>query len=159
MILLQTKTEKTPKGNVLFISGPIDEDAALAKIQVDKSAPLTIDLSDIISINSCGIREWVKWMKSMTEIKGIRLVRCPSVVVEQASQIHKFLPTGGSIESFYVPYFCEHCEHVFSVLCETQKVLSVKNYIAEEHACEKCFKPAELDIIPGQYLRFLTLKP
>ena len=44
------------------MAGTIDEDVDFTQFNLGEAQQIDLDLSGIKSINSCGIREWIKWI-------------------------------------------------------------------------------------------------
>ena len=49
---------------VLTFSGQVDEDASFNGIEFNNASSVVIDLDKVSAINSCGIREWIKWINT-----------------------------------------------------------------------------------------------
>ena len=144
---------------VIQLSGHIDEDSTFehkpAKALTEYAA-VTFDWSGVLGINSCGIREWLRWVSSFPKDAKVIYDNCSRVVVNQINLMEGFLPKGAKVRSFYVPYFCEECEVTTPVLYSEGKEFSKDTVQTPEKACyKKCSKPAELDVVPSNYFRFL----
>ena len=59
------------------LTGEITEDADFGPLIAQKCSSMVVDLSEITRINSCGVREWIEFVRASNE-KGTRLVleRC-----------------------------------------------------------------------------------
>ena len=57
---LEVKMNKTSEKLTIQMSGTIDEDVDFQQYILGGSQLIDIDLKGIWSINSCGIREWIK---------------------------------------------------------------------------------------------------
>ena len=84
--------------------GSIDEDSNFDFISVIKNE-ITFDLDAITLINSCGIREWIKFQDTIDNNCKINYKNCPQIIVEQMNIIKGFVRNGGTIISFYAPYY------------------------------------------------------
>ena len=91
---------------ILQLSGIIDEDVDFTHHSLQNVQQIEIELSNVKSINSCGIREWIKWLTSAKEAK-ISFKQCPKVIVDQMNMVDGFLPINGIVESFFVPYYSD----------------------------------------------------
>lgn len=142
----------------LELQGRIDEDAKFETIGLSGITELKLDLSAVTAINSCGIREWIKWLKALSPQAKVQIRGCQKEIVDQFNMIDGFLPKSSVVESFYVPYFCEACDVASSVLLTLGKEyqLATPPKLSETIPCSNCAKPAEIDVLDGQYLRFLT---
>ena len=63
--------------DVLVLEGHIDEDASLEAIPQGNNNELHIDFQKVVSINSCGIREWIKWLSKIPQTKTVVYFNCP----------------------------------------------------------------------------------
>src|SRR5262249_15170951 len=93
---------------VLELKGSIDEDASFTNPDLGGSTAVVLDLEGINSINSVGIREWIKWMKgAFPSNLQLSVRRCPKIIVDQINMVSGFLPANAKVESFYVPFYAD----------------------------------------------------
>jgi anti-anti-sigma regulatory factor len=158
----ENKTEHT----VLSFAGEIDEDSDFSGIEVGKSASLVIDLDGVTSVNSAGLRSWVRWIKSLTTPRDMVFRHCRRSIVEQMNILQGFLRPGSKIESFYVPYHCEKCGHEEDRLARlhqdyTQGLVDHPEQVRlpARVKCPKCDGALEWDVIEAKYFRFLKYRP
>ncbi|HRO66747.1 MAG TPA: hypothetical protein PL182_04190, partial [Pseudobdellovibrionaceae bacterium] len=59
---LEIKTEKNGDKLNLTLVGTIDEDIDFNQHPLAGAKEIDLNLAGVKSINSCGIREWIKWM-------------------------------------------------------------------------------------------------
>ncbi|MCC7403189.1 MAG: anti-sigma factor antagonist [Bdellovibrionales bacterium] len=142
---------------VMTISGQIDEDANFSGIDFSGANKIVLDLNKIASINSCGIREWIKWIRTAPSGSNIAFRNCPKVIVDQINMVAGFLPPNGIVESFYVPYYCEGSGSEKMVLFrkgveykEGGEVMPPSNVKCDESGDEM-----EMDVIEAKYFKFL----
>lgn len=142
----------------LTLSGAIDEDAKLPDpAGLQSSSEVVIDVGGIQAVNSCGVREWVKWVKAMPPSAKLIYVNSPKIIVDQMNMIGGLLPKGSTVKSFYVPYFCENCKLSHSILFTEGKEFQGKSAQAPaEVQCPKCKQPMEMDVIEAKYFKFLS---
>ena len=151
---MKTELSQGNEGTVIKISGPIDEDAVFPAAS---GAKVTLDLQGVTLINSCGIREWMNWLKHLDKNSKIELRHCPKVIVDQINNVDGFLPKGGAVESFLVPYYCENCGILSSKQYLTADVVKKgASAIDKTYACDKCKAQVEMDVIPSKYFLFLS---
>ena len=149
-----TPIEKGKSLQLLF-EGRIDEDATFPKLGPNFSE-ITIDWSGVKAINSCGIREWLRWIGGVPHTTSVKYTNCSRIIVNQINMIDGFLPRGGKVESFFVPYYCEPCESITSLLFSHKKEPTQQPQTPPATAeCETCKRPAELDVVGSSYFRFL----
>ncbi|MBM4303659.1 MAG: hypothetical protein FJ112_04970 [Deltaproteobacteria bacterium] len=133
--------------------GIIDENADFSSLLKLKGQNISFDFKDVSSINSCGIRTWVNFMKELTGTP-IEFVECPPLVVRQMNMVPSFLGSA-VVTSVYIPYVCDECDH------EQQQKISIQDYksglkIAQTITCEKCSSNTmELDGNVKQYFAFV----
>ena len=99
--------------------GVIDEDSIFDKIQNLKMSNYVFDFNKVSMINSCGIREWIKYLQGLDGAE-IKYINCPQIIVEQVNMVHGFIRKGIVVESFFAPYFCPNCD-------TEKKILIIKN--------------------------------
>ena len=157
----QFKVEKQDANGFVTIrfSGSIDEDANFGEISADGSPKIVLDLDGVESINSCGIREWIKWLKTIPNTSQIEYQKCPKVIVDQINMVSGFLPTNAKVTSFYVPYFAEDSGNEKQVLFTEGKEFSPGKVNApSEMKDDKSGETLELDVIEAKYFKFLNAK-
>ncbi len=145
-------------GNVDFLTldGHIDEDANLENIPIGKGGELHIDFQKVVAINSCGIREWIKWLGKIPSNKQIVYINCPKIIVDQANMVAGFVPSNGKIKSFYVPYYCEDTDSEKMVLFTEGKEFNGSEVNPPENIKdEDTGKEMEMDVIEAKYFKFL----
>lgn len=145
-----------PEGDKLFVKihGVIDEEIKLANESLASAKSIVFDFAEVKGINSCGIREWIRWISPFPNTSMI-YKNCPKVIVDQINMVDGFLPTNASVESFYVPYYSDESEEEKHILFTYGKEFSEKgmNYPAE--VLDSKNKPMEIDVIENKYFRFL----
>ncbi|MBX9768852.1 MAG: hypothetical protein K2X47_16385 [Bdellovibrionales bacterium] len=154
----QLKVKKEPKGTSMYfeLRGQIDEDVSFADLTADGASQVILDLEGVTSVNSCGIREWVKWLKSFPAGTKCVYVNCPKLVVDQMNMVAGFFPKGSTVESFYVPYYCESCSNETLIPFTNGKDFTGKAVTAPESVkCASCGQDAEIDVIEAKYFKFL----
>ena len=139
---------------IYFISGQLDK---TFRVTVDAMAAepfISINLKDLISINSGGIREWVMLMLKMKN-SSIELFECPKVFIDQVNMVKDFVPSNVKIMSFYVPYYNEKSGVEKNVLFRLNheytpnKVLPFKK-VFDDHGLE-----LDLDVVESKYFKFI----
>src|ERR1700692_3874743 len=96
---LEFKSQKSGDKLNLTMGGTIDEDADFTQINLAGANQIEIDLATLKSINSCGIREWIKWMGTASSAT-ITFNQCPKVIVDQINMVDGFLPSNAKVASF-----------------------------------------------------------
>lgn len=138
---------------VCAFKGVIDEDADFTKLSEVKGDNCVFDFDEVSMINSCGIREWIKFIEKLPESITIRYRNCRQIIIEQINMVHGFIRPGAKIESFYAPYYCEGCDDEFKQHIKTDEIEGKK---APHIKCPNCgSEETEFDAIEAQYFAFL----
>lgn len=133
--------------------GAIDEDADFKELIGLEQRIINFDFKQVTMINSCGIREWIKFLENVSADSTIVYENCPQIIIEQINMVHGFFRKGSVIKSFYAPYFCERCGKEAKVHILTEQV---KNKKAPKVDCPNCgAENMDFDAIEAQYLSFL----
>jgi hypothetical protein len=134
------------------LTGAIDEDADFKELIGLEQKSITFDFEKVSMINSCGIREWIKFLENIPEKTHIYYNNCPQIIIEQINMVHGFFRKGASINSFYAPYYCEKCDKESKVHLKSEQVKGRK---APKMACPICAENMDFDAIEAQYFSFL----
>jgi hypothetical protein len=134
-------------------AGEIDENADFSELRNRLRDSVAFQLADVRRINSCGVREWVNFVRDLPHVTELRFSHCSSAIVTQLNMIHNFRGVA-TIRSFYAPYFCAACG------LEEDKLIEVATWSAAnvlpDFACAQCGAAMEFDDLPDRYLSFLT---
>lgn len=144
----------------LALSGVIDEICSLPAFD-QIPGRLYIDLEKLTMINSIGCRNWVQWFRDKVRAKGgVSLIKCSPAIIHQVNILSGFLPPGVSVDSFYVPYFCDGCGYEEQMLLTRGIDFNDNQVLAEvgERACPACSALMAPDIIKKRYFQFITKK-
>lgn len=153
---LKVKNEMRGQSAYIEFQGGIDEDAVFSNVAVVGANEVVLDMEGVTGVNSCGIREWIKWLKTLPSGVKLNYVNCPKLVVDQMNMVAGFFPQGSKIESFYTPYYCEGCGNETMVPFFNGKEFSGSKVSAPENVkCSSCGEPAEMDVIEAKYFKFL----
>ena len=145
--------KKNQQGDeIIFeLSGQIDEDADLAKLDFSEAKSIEFNLNDISLINSCGIRDWVEFQKTIPESVQISYSHCPQVIIEQINIIKGFIREGAKVKSFYAPYYDEANDQEIKILITPEEVVNQKAPVKKNEKGDLL----EFDEIELQYFNFL----
>jgi hypothetical protein len=138
----------------IILAGIIDEDMDFSKIKIPGSTSIEIDLGGVKSINSCGIREWIKWIGEFRNVQ-IHLKNCPKIIVDQINMVQGFLPPSAKVMSFYVPYFNEDSGSEKDILFEYGKHYTEDSLNIPESVLDDEGNPMEIDVVESKYFKFL----
>ncbi len=156
---MSLKIEKKNEGEqqVLTFSGQVDEDAVLTESDLTHAKKIVFDLAQINSINSCGIREWIKWIKTTPAQTQLVYKNCPKVIVDQINMVAGFLPENGRVESFFVPYYAESSGEEKMILFQRGKEFKDNGELMPPSGVksDKSGEEMEIDVIESKYFKFL----
>lgn len=141
---------------VIDVTGNVDEDANFQPVDVAGSAGVVLDLNGVTAINSVGIREWIKWVKSFPAGTKLSVRKCPKIIVDQINMVAGFLPAGTRIESFYVPYYSDASGSEKMVLFENGKEFKDGGELTfPAEVKDDSGEAMEMDVIEAKYFKFL----
>ncbi len=155
-VALSWRIKERPGLTVVEFFGEIDENADFTELRRQLKGPTVFHLAEIRRINSCGVREWVNFVRDLPDVSGLTFTHCSPAIVTQLNMIYNFRGQA-EIRSFYAPYVCENCNH------EAEKLLDVETHFPNgdiddvpEYHCEECNELMEFDDLPERYLSFLS---
>lgn len=153
-----TKSEKQQSGSdvIVTLGGHIDEDAQFTALDLSGAAgKVVVDIEGVTAINSCGIREWVKWIRTAPNTSQVVFKKCPKVIVDQINMVTGFLPENGKVESFYVPYYSDSSGNEKMVLFEEGKQFNGGEVKPPDEVKDESGEVMEMDVIEAKYFKFL----
>ena len=139
---------------LVSLSGTIDEDARLDRLSGELAglARVRLDLSDVKRINSCGVREWVRFMRSIPPATNLSLVDCSPAIVSQVNMISNFVGHA-KIESVKAPFACLGCG--FEEDVSVAAVPPLPKF--SKRVCPKCGKALLIfDDVESSYFAFMA---
>lgn len=136
------------------LAGVIDEDADFNPHSLSGAPAVELQLGGIKSINSCGIREWIKWMGT-AGAAPVQYHQCPKIIVDQINMVQGFLPATGKVMSFYVPYYSDDAGSEKSVLFTHGKEYGDQGLQAAPEVKDDEGNPMEMDVVEAKYFKFL----
>ena len=119
----------------ISLEGVIDEDTNFDKIKSLKMDKFIFDFNNVTMINSCGIREWIKYLQEI-DSATVTYINCPQIIIEQVNMVHGFIRKGITIDSFYAPYFCEKCDVGKKILLKNTEVVNMRAPIKKCNECK-----------------------
>ena len=153
---LSWRIKERPGFTTVEFTGEIDENADFSELRRQLRGSVVFRLSNVRRINSCGVREWVNFVRDLPNVTELVFSHCSPAIVTQLNMIYNFRGNA-SVRSFYAPYVCENCG------IEEEKLLDVDTHFANgnignppEFVCERCRDPLQFDDLPERYLSFLT---
>jgi len=144
--------KKVVDGKTVFtVKGFIDEDAQLEGMAVPGA--ITFNMKGVEGINSLGIRNWVKFQKTLAG-REVYYDECPPLFVKQMNMIPSILGDA-KVLSVFVPFVCDSCEHEGSSLVKVEDFKSGQVKFDNTQECPNCGKKEyEIDGQPDQYFAF-----
>lgn len=151
---LKVAMEACGKGLKFSFSGSIDEDFHCENLLKQTPLEVHIDFKGVKMINSCGIREWVKYVEKIGSKTPIFYYNCPQIIVQQMNMVAGFLTSSSTVKTFAGPYFCEACDEEHVLPLESAQLTGGK---APGMKCPSCQGEMEFDAIEKQYFQFLKI--
>lgn len=136
------------------VVGSVDEDVDFSGYSLDGAGEVEIDLEGVKSINSCGIREWIRWLSTSKGAK-ISYINCPKIIVDQINMVDGFLPANAKVLSFYVPYYSETSGEEKNVLYRYGTDYSEGRFEIPPPAQDSQGNEMEMDVVEAKYFKFL----
>lgn len=150
--------EAAEQGSVVMaqLAGVINEDNLLEeRLTATKGKGVLIDLANVERINSCGVRDWIRFAQRLEAAgNNLYLLRCSPVVVAQLNMVRNFCGEKGQVLSFQAPYFCPNCDEERT---ETFPAAKVNIGVSPDATCPTCKGPMEFDDLPDLYFAFAKI--
>lgn len=144
------------KNGIYYLSGRLDEYAEFESL-VSAPEPLKLNFGKLQSINSIGIRKFLAFVIARAG-KKFEFYECTPDFITNVNVIPQMLGTpsdSSQVKSFYVPFSCESCKRIETLLIQTDK-LSASAPDFGELRCSKCGEEMDLDIEKSEYLLWFT---
>lgn len=141
----------------VFLTGKINEDAevTLAELKDKVKADCIFNLKDVDSINSCGVRAWINFIREIEGKRAVVYEECPPEVVSQINMIPNFKGKS-QIKSVYASYACEKCNthklELFTTGVNMPK--SADDKVPEVH-CPTCASVMEMEELEDEFFAWL----
>ena len=128
---------------MLFFEGGLDEHTSLSWTDFPNVAPkVFINLRRLERINSCGVREWLRFANSPPHGTQLYYQQASAVFASQAEKIANFLGQG-ELLSFLVQVSCTRCHLEMEQLCSVERLLA-EGYVSE--LCPDCGTPMAMEL-------------
>lgn len=154
MAKFEMQIDKTGSDWKIKMAGTIDEDVDFGQYSLVGAGKIDLYLADVKSINSCGIREWIKWIGTAGSAP-ISYSECPKIIVDQINMVQGFLPAQGRVLSFFVPYYSEESGSEKSVLFTHGKDYVDSGEIKVPAVKDDEGHDMEMDVVEAKYFKFL----
>jgi hypothetical protein len=136
------------------LSGFLDEEVNFSECFCESPQQIEVDFSKLKSINSCGIRGWILWLRQYSNCKII-YINCPKIIIDQINMVDGFLPKNVVINSFYVPYYSEISDSKKDILFTYGKEFSENKVTPPNEIVDELGNPMEMDVLVKKYFKFL----
>ena len=150
----EIKIEKAGTTFKVKVIGIIDEDVDFNSQSLAGATAVELNLESIKSINSCGIREWIKWIGTAGGA-SVSYSLCPKIIVDQINMVQGFLPAAGKVQSFYVPYYNDESGSEKNVLFTYGKEFKENSVQPPADVKDESGKPMEMDVVEAKYFKFI----
>lgn len=150
----EIKIDKSGSSAKITMSGVIDEDLDFSAYSLEGLGELSVYLGSVKSINSCGIREWIKWFGGAKNAT-IQFFECPKIIVDQINMVQGFLPSNAKVMSFYVPYYNDDSGSEKEVLFTYGKEYSDNELKLPTDIKDDDGNEMEVDVVEAKYFRFI----
>lgn len=151
---LDVRLNKTPEKLTVQMAGTIDEDVDFSQFSLAGNPVIEVELGGLKSINSCGIREWIKWIATAGGAQ-ISFSNCPKVIVDQINMVDGFLPATAKVSSFYVPYYNDDSGSEKNVLFRYGTEFSEAGLNPPASVKDEDGNEMEMDVIESKYFKFI----
>jgi len=147
------KIEKAGNALKVNVAGVIDEDVDFNQFPLAGAGEVEMKLDQVKSINSCGIREWIRWIGTAGTAK-IVYNECPKIIVDQINMVQGFLPANGRVQSFFVPYYHDSGAEK-NILFTYGKEFSDGQVNPPESIKDESGQEMEMDVVEAKYFKFI----
>lgn len=157
-VALSWQLRERPGLTIVEFTGEIDENADFTELKKRLRGPVVFHLAEIRRINSCGVREWVNFVRDLPAVTELTFSHCSPAIVTQLNMIFNFRGNA-KVRSFYAPYVCESCGHEEDKLLDVQSQLqglAGGKFRAPDFVCDQCGAAMDFDDLPERYLSFLN---
>jgi hypothetical protein len=148
------KVTKGTDSSKIEVVGSIDESFSQFTGEIPKDGNLEFALNGLKSINSMGIREWIKLMQSLPKAQ-ISFTRCPKIFIDQVNMVSGFIPANSKVASFYVPYYNEDLDAETMVLYKLGEHYTANSVQVQENYKDESGNAFELDVVKAKYFKFI----
>lgn len=134
--------------------GIIDEDVDFSKYKLEGAEQVVIEMEHIKSINSCGIREWIRWINEVPNAT-VEYHLCPKIIIDQINMVQGFLPNHGVVKSFYVPFYSDDSGVEKNVLFKQGTEFDHSGLKSVPSIKDDSGQEMEMDVVESKYFKFL----
>lgn len=140
------------------VTGDIDENFRQKEVPRISRPGIHLHLKNVGNFNSCGIREWILLIADLSKIGKLAFHECSVSSIDQINMVPNSLG-GGTVESFYAPYYCQCGQETVKLISVREHEAVLRQQIAPHFNCDECGKQLEFDALEETYFQFLTVLP
>ena len=149
---LKIQITESEQSVVYLFNGDVDENFRHQEVPRIEKPSIIFELSSIRNFNSCGIREWIYFVRDMGKLGNLIFKECSVTVIDQVNMVPDSLG-GGAIESFFAPYYCETHGEVNRLISVAEHLTNLTKSISPQFNCD-CGKALEFDALEESYFLF-----
>jgi hypothetical protein len=150
---LDWRVRYRPAYTLVEFYGDLDENADFGALMPHLVGVVMFNMFDLGHINSCGVREWIYFMRDFPPVDDLVYTHCSPLVVSQFNLVYNFVGRG-RVTTFYAPYACEACGAEWDVLLDVESDFGGGLEPPAFH-CQRCGTPLVFVEHPDQYFVFL----
>lgn len=151
---LQVSIDDQPDCATYHFDGDVDENFSHDKMKILSKPKIILQLEKIRNFNSCGIREWIYFVRRLIECPNVEFHNCSVTMIDQINMIPDSLGNGRII-SFFAPYFCENHGESSQLIVMKDAEIELRNRVAPTFSCGKCGATLEFDALEESYFLFM----
>lgn len=143
---------------MVYFMGMINEDAYADYFSLSETLPqnCTFDFSGVGFINSCGIRDWIKFIRHFQKDRTVRFERCTDSLVGNIGLMPYMLGTA-TLASVLRNCTCPKCNAIDAVLLTANSDYDKEgNLLIPIPNCKRCGTEISWDIPDSDYFVFLN---
>ena len=142
--------------DTLFVTvmGSINEDLQIEKLTHLTSPKIIFDLEQVKMINSCGIREWIRFIEFLGSTVNLEYINVPQIVIQQMNMISGLLTKNAKVTSIFAPYFIEDLDEEKQILLNSADIVDFKAPVINTNIDGTDYN-LDFDAIEEQYFKFL----
>jgi hypothetical protein len=135
------------------LAGSVDEEADFKGLirELSKSRRIRLDVGGVGRINSCGVREWINFIRAMPTSSALEIENFTPALVSQLNMINNFVGSA-KVLSVHAPYVCPSCGREESVVVDVSAGGAVSLGAV---SCPSCKEQMEFDDLEDSYFAFL----
>lgn len=119
------------------LEGDVDENFNYSQIPKIILPKIIFKLGGLGYFNSCGVREWIFFVREFAKVPQLIMEECPVTLVDQFNIVPQTLGHA-YVKSFYAPYYCSKCDEEVAYLLESsehKESLSQHKAPVVKHTC------------------------